>query len=65
MGEPLEFGKVIRKNLIHVCKRGIRLSSVYSPHKEPVTRQMFPFDDIIMFGKRLGSVCQIQKGKRC
>ena len=22
---------------------------VYSPHKRPVTRKMFPFDDVIMY----------------
>ena len=28
--------------------RGIHLSPVNSPHKGPVTRKMFPFDDVIM-----------------
>ena len=28
--------------------RGIHLSPVNSPHKWPVTRKMFPFDDVIM-----------------
>ena len=28
--------------------RGIRRSPVNSPHKRPVTRKMFPFDDVIM-----------------
>ena len=28
--------------------RGIHRLSVYSPHKGPITRKMFPFDDIIM-----------------
>ena len=28
---------------------GIHRSPVNSPHKWPVTRQMFPFDDVIMF----------------
>ena len=28
--------------------RGIHRSSVNSPHKWPVTRKMFPFDDVIM-----------------
>ena len=28
--------------------RVIHRSPVYSPHKEPVTRKMFPFDDVIM-----------------
>ena len=29
--------------------RGIHRSSVNSPHKCPVTRKMFPFDDVIMY----------------
>ena len=29
--------------------QGIHRSSVNSPHKWPVTRKMFPFDDVIMF----------------
>ena len=29
--------------------RGIHQWPVNSPHKEPVTRKMFPFDDVIMF----------------
>ena len=33
--------------------RGIHRSPVNSPHKGPVTRKMFPFDDVIM------SLCQI------
>ena len=28
--------------------RGIHRGSVNSPHKWPVTRKMFPFDDVIM-----------------
>ena len=28
--------------------RGIRRWPVNSPHKRPVTRKMFPFDDVIM-----------------
>ena len=28
--------------------RGIHRSPVNSPHKWPVTREMFPFDDVIM-----------------
>ena len=28
--------------------RGIHRGPVNSPHKWPVTRQMFPFDDVIM-----------------
>ena len=30
--------------------RGIHRWPVNSPHKGPVTRKMFPFDDVIMFG---------------
>ena len=29
--------------------RGIHRSPVNSPHKLPVTRKMFPFDDVIMY----------------
>ena len=29
--------------------RGIHQGPVNSPHKGPVTREMFPFDDVIMF----------------
>ena len=29
--------------------RGIRRWPVNSPHKGPVTQEMFPFDDVIMF----------------
>ena len=29
--------------------RGIHLRQVNSPHKGPVTRKMFPFDDVIMY----------------
>ena len=31
-----------------VFVRGIHRSPVNSPHKGPVTRKMFPFDDVIM-----------------
>ena len=31
--------------------RGIHRGPVNSPHKWPVTRKMFPFDDVIMWGK--------------
>ena len=31
--------------------RGIHRSPVNSPHKGPVTRKMFPFDDVIMLSK--------------
>ena len=30
---------------------GIHRGPVNSPHKWPVTRKMFPFDDVIMFGQ--------------
>ena len=30
---------------------GIRRGPVNSPHKWPVTRKMFPFDDVIMFAR--------------
>ena len=35
--------------------RGIHRSPVNSPHKRPVTRKMFPFDDVIMYirGKQI------------
>ena len=33
--------------------RGIHRGSVNSPHKWPVTREMFPFDDVIMECKHL------------
>ena len=32
--------------------RGIHRGPVNSPHKWPVTRKMFPFDDVIMFARR-------------
>ena len=32
---------------------GIHRGPVNSPHKWPVTRKMFPFDDVIMYGKSL------------
>ena len=31
--------------------RGIHRGPVNSPHKGPVTRKMFPFDDVIMLSK--------------
>ena len=37
--------------------RGIHLWSLNSPHKWPVTRQMFTFDDIIMLCKFNGVRC--------
>ena len=38
--------------------RGIHRRPVNSPYKWPVTRKMFPFDDIIMFGS--GLILRIQ-----
>ena len=32
---------------------GIHRGPVNSPHKWPVTRKMFPFDDVIMFDRHL------------
>ena len=31
---------------------GFHRGPVYSPHKWPVTRKMFPFDDVIMIWKK-------------
>ena len=44
--------------------RGIHRWPVNSPHKEPVTRKMFPFDDVIMergrpFGPLIGVGCRL------
>ena len=36
--------------------RGIHRWPVNSPHKRPVTRKMFPFDDVIMWWKRVYSL---------
>ena len=33
--------------------RGIHRGPVNSPHKWPVTRKMFPFDDVIMVGAKI------------
>ena len=33
--------------------QGIHRGPVYSPHKWPVTRKMFPFDDVIMLGDKM------------
>ena len=35
--------------------RGIHRWPVNSPHKGPVTRKMFPFDDVIMETQEVGS----------
>ena len=37
--------------------RGIHRGPVNSPHKGPVTRTMFPFDDVIMYKLRPGYLC--------
>ena len=37
-----------------LCVRGIHRWPVNSPHRGPVTRKMFPFDDVIMLHWRLG-----------
>ena len=42
--------------------RGIHRSPVNSPHKGPVTRKMFPFDDVIMRSD-LGIVKDISGGR--
>ena len=36
--------------------RGIHQGSVNSPHKWPVTRKMFPFDDVIMLSENFQPV---------
>ena len=36
--------------------RGINRAPVNSPHKRPVTRKMFPFDDVLMFYHGLSKV---------
>ena len=37
--------------------RGIHRGSVNSPHKGPVMRKMFPFDDVIMNQDNFASLC--------
>ena len=37
---------------------GIHRGPVNSPHKGPVTRKMFPFDDVIMFTESVIITCQ-------
>ena len=39
--------------------RGIHWSPVNSPHKGPVTRKMFPFDDVIMLCRFRGYHCTV------
>ena len=41
--------------------RGIHRWPVNSPHKGPVTRKMFPFDDVIMSRKTMTEMMIIQK----
>ena len=36
---------------------GIHRGQVNSPHKWPLTRKLFPFDDVIMWGKGLMPTC--------
>ena len=43
--------------------RGIYRWPVNSPHKEPVRRKMFPFDDVIII-KRYGSKVEILEGNK-
>ena len=48
--------------------KGIHQWPLNSPHKGPVTRKMFPFDDVIMVGQTrhdLGSVSQFDKTSYC
>ena len=41
--------------------RGIHRSPVNSPHKRPVTRKMFPFDDVII----LELLCSVTSSQNC
>ena len=43
-------------------ERGIHRGPVNSPHKGPVTRKMFPFDDVIMGNKQSGYWCNNERG---
>ena len=43
--------------------RGIHRGPVNSPHKWPVTRKMFPFDDVIMFTGLLTTLWLIVAGR--
>ena len=38
---------------------GIQRSPVNSPHKGPVTRKMFPFDDVTMHQKTINGACRL------
>ena len=42
---------------------GIHRGPVNSPHKWPVTRKMFPFDDVIMFKTTIPSECTSKIGQ--
>ena len=42
--------KTSKLRVTGLCVRGIHRGPVNSPHKWPVTRKMFPFDDVIMHG---------------
>ena len=41
-----------------VCVCGIHRWSLNSPHKGPVTRKMFPFDDVSMELNKMGNILQ-------
>ena len=45
--------------------RGIYRGPVNSPHKWPVTRKMFPFDDVIMHWDLSTHICINKPGHRC
>ena len=45
--------------------RGIRWWPVNSPHKGPVTRKMFPFNDVIMKGAALNAWSSLVKRLHC
>ena len=45
--------------------RVIHRGPVNSPHKRPVTRKMFPFDDVIMWKYCLQSVCHFVQSPVC
>ena len=44
--------------------RGIHRGPVNSPHKWPVTRKMFPFDDVIMVSNQLQSLTWLRWGDK-
>ena len=47
--------KTSKLRVTGLCVWGIHRSPVNSPHKWPVTRKMFPFDDVIMMKSLLGN----------